>query len=470
MVYKADIMLLDEPTNHMDVKNGAGLVDYLNGLKHVTSMIVSHDSSFLDKVCTHIIHYERFKLKVYRGNLSVFVKSVPEAKAYYSLDDSQFKFTFPEPGFLDGVKTKEKAIMKMLNVSFTYPNTERQIIRNLTCYLSLASRIGIVGPNGAGKSTLIKVLTGELEATSGAVYRHPNLRFAYIAQHAFHHIDDHLDKTPAEYIMWRFATGEDREAQRKAVRQMTEEEEKALLKAFTFPGPDGKPIKLVLKEVMSRRKLKAGFEYEVSWVGQSADKNSWMPRQAIEAGDPAFGKMLDAYDAKMAAQEGSVATPLTQANIAKHLAQLGLEQEFTLHSRIRGLSGGQKVKVVIGAATWNHPQIIILDEPTNYLDRDSLGALAGAIKEFTGGVALISHNAPFVSHCCSEMWTLQDGNFTVEGGSGGTGEKVLVTAGPDEVVDAAGNVIKVKQVGVVKKARGRKARLAALAGEDEDEE
>ena len=165
--------------------------------------------------------------------------------------------------------------------------------------------------------------------------------------------------------MWRFATGEDREAQRKAVRQMTEEEEKALLKAFTFPGPDGKPIKLVLKEVMSRRKLKAGFEYEVSWVGQSADKNSWMPRQAIEAGDPAFGKMLDAYDAKMAAQEGSVATPLTQANIAKHLAQLGLEQEFTLHSRIRGLSGGQKVKVVIGAATWNHPQIIILDEPTN---------------------------------------------------------------------------------------------------------
>ena len=49
------------------------------------------------------------------------------------------------------------------------------------------------------------------------------------------------------------------------------------------------------------------------------------------------------------------------------------------------------------------------------------------------------------------MWTLQDGNFTVEGGSGGTGEKVLVTAGPDEVVDAAGNVIKVKQAGVVKK-------------------
>ena len=45
------------------------------------------------------------------------------------------------------------------------------------------------------------------------------------------------------------------------------------------------------------------------------------------------------------------------------------------------LSGGQKVKVVIGAAMWNQPHIVILDEPTNYLDRESLGALANAIIE-----------------------------------------------------------------------------------------
>ena len=66
MLMKADIMLLDEPTNHLDVRNVAWLQDYLCSLTNVTSMIVSHDSGFLDTVCTDIIHYEDRKLKRYR--------------------------------------------------------------------------------------------------------------------------------------------------------------------------------------------------------------------------------------------------------------------------------------------------------------------------------------------------------------------------------------------------------------------
>ncbi len=55
---------------------------------------------------------------------------------------------------------------------------------------------------------------------------------------------------------------------------------------------------------------------------------------------------------------------------------MGLEAEFATHNRIKGLSGGQKVKVVLAACMWEDPHILVLDEPTNYLDRDSLGALA----------------------------------------------------------------------------------------------
>lgn len=51
------------------------------------------------------------------------------------------------------------------------------------------------------------------------------------------------------------------------------------------------------------------------------------------------------------------------------------------------------MKVVLAAAMWNNPHILVLDEPTNYLDRDSLGALAGAIKEYGGGVVMITHNS-----------------------------------------------------------------------------
>ena len=73
---KADILLLDEPTNHLDTTNVQWLMDYLCSMDSISSMIVSHDSGFLDTVCTHIIHYENRKLKTYRGTLSDFVKNV----------------------------------------------------------------------------------------------------------------------------------------------------------------------------------------------------------------------------------------------------------------------------------------------------------------------------------------------------------------------------------------------------------
>jgi elongation factor 3 len=59
------------------------------------------------------------------------------------------------------------------------------------------------------------------------------------------------------------------------------------------------------------------------------------------------------------------------------------------------LSGGQKIKCILASATWANPHMLILDEPTNYLDRESLAALAAAINEFQGGVVIISHNHDF---------------------------------------------------------------------------
>jgi elongation factor 3 len=82
---------------------------------------------------------------------------------------------------------------------------------------------------------------------------------------------------------------------------------------------------------------------------------------------------------------------------------------------MEALSGGQKVKVVLGAGLWNLPHIIILDEPTNFLDRDSLGALASAIKEFKGGLFMISHNSEFYNALCPEKWILESGRLTVMG-------------------------------------------------------
>lgn len=463
MLMEADILLLDEPTNHLDVYNVAWLTKYLTGLKNVTSIIVSHDSKFLDDVCSHIIHYEYRKLKTYKGNLSEFVKVKPEAKSYYTLSDSVISFKLPEPGFLEGVKSKDRAILKMMKVGYQYPTATKPTVTGVTVQCSLNSRVAVLGPNGAGKSTVIKVLTGEVEPTTGDMWKHPNMRVAYVAQHAFHHIEQHLDKTPNEYIRWRFQNGEDRELAAKITRQLTPEEEKRLKVPIVIDNE-----KRVIETLMGRRNAKRGFEYEIKWVGKPWEDNTWLAREKLE--DMGLEKFLKIYDDKEAAREGLYARPLTSVNVQKHLQELGLDPEFSTHSRIRGLSGGQKVKVVLGACTWDQPHIIVLDEPTNYLDRDSLGALAQAIKEYGGGVIMVSHHSEFTDALCTEKWTLHNGQLTLSGTStpGGIAEKIEMKE-ETEKIDAFGNTTKVKSTKVLtnkeKKAKARRKALKIKNGE-----
>lgn len=147
-------------------------------------------------------------------------------------------------------------------------------------------------------------------------------------------------------------------------------------------------------------------------------------------------KFLLQVDEICAAREGMYQRPLTQPNVEKHLAEFGLEAEFGSHSRMAALSGGQKVKVVLASCMWNQPHIVILDEPTNYLDRDSLGALANAIRDFEGGIALITvrlrnpslfaktnfvfvlshqHNDQFSKTVCTETWLIDAGKLNLQG-------------------------------------------------------
>jgi elongation factor 3 len=406
MLLNPDMLLLDEPTNHLDQFAVKWLTEYLQNLKTCTCLIVSHDTKFLDAVCTNIIHYENLKLKSYRGNLSDFVKQKPEAKAYYELSSDIVAFNFPEPGPLEGVKSLTKAVLKTKDIYFQYPTAPHPQLIDVSIQCSLASRVAVVGVNGAGKSTLVKVMVGELEPDQGLVERHPNLRVAYVAQHAFAHIEDHLDKTPIEYIMWRYRGGIDKEAVQKDSVTMTKEEMEAVRKKAKEEQTG------IVEEIKARRTGKREHEYEVVWEGQGRE-DSWHTRtELLQMG---YKKLVDEKDQQIAAESMLGQRKLTTGEIQKHLDCFGLEPAFAEHTRMGALSGGQKVKVVLGAGLWNLPHIVILDEPTNFLDRDSLGALALAIKEFKGGVFMISHNAEFYEALCPEKWILESGRLTVMG-------------------------------------------------------
>merc|ERR1711977_205797 len=474
-----DILLLDEPTNHLDVKNVKWLEDYLMA-SPCTSIIVSHDTGFLNNVCQHVINYERFKLKRYRGNVREFVKKCPSAKSYFELGASEMEFKFPEPGFLEGVKTKAKAIVRVSKMSFQYPGTPKPQISDISFQCSLGSRIAVIGPNGAGKSTLINVLTGELIPTIGDVYTHENIRIAYIKQHAFAHIDHHLEKTPSEYIQWRFQTGEDRETMDRANKIVTDEDEKAMDKIYKIEGSQRRVI-----GIHSRRKFKNSYEYECSfalgenvgmknerWIPMMTADNAWIPRTEILA---SHQKMVAEVDQKEALASGQF-RPLVRKEIEAHGANFGLDAELISHSRMLGLSGGQRVKVVLATCSWQRPHLIVLDEPTNYLDRDSLGALSKALKSFEGGVIIITHSKEFTENLTEEVWAVVDGKMTPSGHNWVQGQG----AGPrlkgddddeEEKFDAMGNkIVSTKKAKKLTSAELRKKKKDRMARRKRGEE
>merc|ERR1712167_519597 len=89
---------------------------------------------------------------------------------------------------------------------------------------------------------------------------------------------------------------------------------------------------------------------------------------------------------------------------------------------------------------WQNPHILILDEPTNYLDREGLGALVLAIKDYKGGVLIISHNKEFCDGVAQEKWIMNRGKLRIEGKSMDTSAEGTEATGPQEdIVDASGN-------------------------------
>merc|ERR1719281_1796259 len=267
-----------------------------------------------------------------------------------------------------------------------------------------------------------------------------------------------MDKTPTQYIMWRFAGNDDKESLEFKSDKLTVDEEAARQVQWCIDGVTGgvRPVTKKAKQdeanavvpnaVVNRRQKKKEktFEYGVNWMYKPNESNVWVEKDTlIKMG---YLKMVQREDEKQAAMAGLQSKQLTQPGIEKHLKDFGVDPEFASHTQINQLSGGMKVKVVLAAAMWQNPHILILDEPTNYLDREGLGALVLACKDYKGGVLIISHNKEFCDNVATEKWIMKGGYLRIEGESKGD-EAEEKNAGPKEikdVYDGAGNKIDVK--------------------------
>merc|ERR1712072_317520 len=235
------------------------------------------------------------------------------------------------------------------------------------------------------------------------------------------------------------------------------------VRRVTDPKEDAKKAKQDLNNVvipdaiLNRRnkKKEKTMEYEVKWQFKPLENNIWVEKDIIIK--MGYIKLVEREDEKQAAAAGLQTKQLTQPGIEKHLADFGVDPESASHTQINQLSGGMKVKVVLAAAMWQNPHILILDEPTNYLDRDGLGALVLAIKDYKGGVLIISHNKEFCDSVATEKWIMNKGKLRIEGESVADEDNAVANNGPDEVFDGSGNKIVVNKTVTMSEKDKKKA-------------
>lgn len=365
-----DLLLLDEPSNMLDVPSITFLSTYLQSYPS-TVLVVSHDRAFLNEIATDIIHQHSERLDYYRGatfdsfyatreerkktakreydnqmavraHLQAFIDKFRYNAAKSSEAQSRIKklermpvlqppeaeyhvqFRFPD------VEKLSPPIVQMSEVSFGY-SPDHMLLRNVDLDVQLDSRIGIVGPNGAGKTTVLKLLTGALEPTTGHVSKNGRLRMGYFAQHHVDALD--MDTSPVGFMARHYPGRSDEDYRRH-------------LGAFGITGTTG-------------------------------------------------------------------------------LQRMGL------------LSGGQKSRVAFACLSLTEPHVLVLDEPSNHLDIEAMDAMAAALRNFAGGVLMVSHDVTMLQSVCTSLWVCSRG--TVEPFPGDVAaykRKIVSEAGEAGVVEA----------------------------------
>ncbi|QLL33925.1 hypothetical protein HG536_0F02500 [Torulaspora globosa] len=337
-----DLLLLDEPSNMLDVPSIAYLSEYLKTYP-ATVLVVSHDRAFLNEVATDIIYQHNERLDYYRGqDFDTFYATKEERRKNAQREyDNQMAYRKHMQEFIDKyrynaaksqeaqsrIKKLEKLpvleppeqeksinfkfpdceklsppIIQLQDVSFGY-NEHDLLLKDVNLDLQMDSRIALVGANGCGKTTLLKVMMEQLRPLKGYVSRNPRLRIAYFTQH---HVDSMDLGTSA--VDWM---------------------------SKTFPG-------------------KSDEEYR------------------------------------------------------RHLGSFGITGSLGLQ-KMQLLSGGQKSRVAFAALCLNNPHVLILDEPSNHLDTNGIDALVDALKNFTGGVLMVSHDISVIDNVCNEIWVSENG-------------------------------------------------------------
>nr|XP_028569426.1 ATP-binding cassette sub-family F member 1 isoform X1 [Podarcis muralis] len=343
------LLMLDEPTNHLDLNAVIWLNNYLQTWKK-TLLIVSHDQGFLDDVCTDIIHLDMQKLFYYRGNYMTFKKMYQQKqkellKQYEKQEKKLKDLKAGGKSTKQAEKqTKEALTRKQQKCRKKNPDEEASEVPELL-KRPKEYTVKFTFPNPPPLSPPILGLHG--------------VDFCYEGQKPlFKNLDFGIDMESRICIVGPNGVGKS-----------------TLLLLLT-----GK-LTPTRGEMRKNHRLKIGFFNQ-----QYADQLN-MQETATEYLQRNFN--LPYQDAR------------------KCLGRFGLESHA--HTiQICKLSGGQKARVVFAELACREPDVLILDEPTNNLDIESIDALGDAINEYKGAVIVVSHDARLITETNCHLWVVED--------------------------------------------------------------
>lgn len=353
LLQNPDILLLDEPSNHLDLEAMEWLEAYLKDYKGIV-IIVSHDRYFLDNVVTKIVEIEDMVSKSYYGNYTAFVdekerqlklqmdafldqqkkikemeKSIAQLRDWGQRGDNGkfFRRAASMQKLLDKVKRIDKPVEDRDSISINSATGNRSgdnvvVIKDLCksygdkilldkAELLIRNResVALLGANGCGKSTLIKILLGINEADDGTAYLGSSIKLGYLPQNI-----------------------------------IFEDDSKTILECFRED--------IVITDGKAR-------EYLARYMF--------------------FG-----------------------------------EQVF---KKVGTLSGGERSRLKLAMLMYSEVNFLILDEPTNHLDIDSREELEDFLKEFKGTLMFVSHDRYFINNIASRVVELSEGSLISYGGN-----------------------------------------------------
>lgn len=349
---ESEVLILDEPTNHIDSEMVDWLESYLKRYQRAILM-VTHDRYFLERVVNRIVELDHGKLYSYPANYSQYLELKAQreemalaterkrqslyrkelawiqrgararsTKAQFRVDRFE---ELKKPGYVPDQSKLEvsalssrlgKKIVEIEQISKSFDG--KVLVKDFSYNLLKGDRVGIIGPNGYGKTTLVRMICGLLEPDQGRIVRGETVRIGYFSQESF----------------------------------------------------------------------------------------------AGEAFDPSI-KAID-YIRHISQEIQTPEGTLTAAQMMeKFLFPVDLQ-----YTEIGRLSGGERRRLYLLRVLMEAPNVLVLDEPTNDLDIETLAVLEDYLEQFPGVVIAVSHDRYFLDKLMNHVFVLA-GNGEVRHYTGG---------------------------------------------------